>query len=73
MILTVEAARIGPLLLRLMERPGPRASVFYVSSQHDAAPGVVAVTKPTPDQAHSARQFEVVVDRMRAKAKECFT
>lgn len=73
MIFTIEAAKIGPLLLRLMERPGPIASVFYVASQHDAAPHVVAVTHPTRDRAHGERQFERVVERVRAKAGECFT
>lgn len=61
MVLTLEAEKIGHLLIRLIERgTEPR---FYVTSEDERAPSFIAVTfEATRDKEHAYRRFNRAVD-----------
>jgi hypothetical protein len=67
-LITVEQANIGPLLLRLV--CWQRRDVYFVTSQHDAAPSLVVISVPTVSRNRGEKQFQRAVDAMRAKYEE---
>jgi len=75
-MIEVSATHVGPLRLRLIEKPSPLhpdffAPSYYLGIDHERAPVLSCISYLGHDLGHAKRKFERHVDLETAKMKEC--
>lgn len=68
MITTIEAEKVGGLLLRLAH--SQRREVYFVISEHEAAPSLTVISPPTVSRQRGELQFRRAVAYQRDKYPE---
>lgn len=69
MIVNIDSAKVGPLLFRLVAKPGPEASRYYVTVKHDIDVVLTAIEFSGHNLEHCERKFGRLVDQARCRAE----